>query len=133
MKQTSLSREQGLALLRKYNKEPFHILHGLTVEGVMEWYAEQLGYGDEKAFWGMAGLLHDIDFELYPEEHCERAPELLRNGGKQYPPGFRSVHGRHAPQPADHHQAFDGGRAEPFRVLHEFDAVQLRCRIFQPQ
>ena len=83
MKQTSLSREQGLALLRKYNKEPFHILHGLTVEGVMEWYAEQLGYGDEKAFWGMAGLLHDIDFELYPEEHCERAPELLRNGGAE--------------------------------------------------
>lgn len=81
MKQTSLSREQGLALLRKYNKEPFHILHGLTVEGVMEWYAEQLGYGDEKAFWGMAGLLHDIDFELYPEEHCIKAPELLREGG----------------------------------------------------
>ena len=83
MKQTSLSREQGLALLRKYNKEPFHILHGLTVEGVMEWYAEQLEYGDEKAFWGMAGLLHDIDFELSPEEHCERAPELLRNGGAE--------------------------------------------------
>lgn len=81
MKQTSLSREQGLALLLKYNKEPFHILHGLTVEGVMEWYAEQLGYGDEKAFWGMAGLLHDIDFELYPEEHCIKAPELLREGG----------------------------------------------------
>ena len=81
MKQTSLSREQGLALLRKYNKEPFHILHGLTVEGVMEWYAEQLGYGDEKAFWGMAGLLHDIDFELYPAEHCLKAPELLRDGG----------------------------------------------------
>ena len=49
----------------------------------MEWYAEQLGYGDEKAFWGMAGLLHDIDFELYPEEHCERAPELLRDGGAE--------------------------------------------------
>ena len=81
MKQTSLSREQGLALLRKYNKEPFHILHGLTVEGVMEWYAEQLGYGDEKAFWGMAGLLHDIDFELYPAEHCLKAPELLREAG----------------------------------------------------
>ena len=81
MKQTSLSREQGLALLRKYNKEPFHILHGLTVEGVMEWYAEQLGYGDEKAFWGMAGLLHDIDFELYPAEHCLKAPELLREDG----------------------------------------------------
>lgn len=71
--------EQGTG----YNKEPFHILHGLTVEGVMEWYAEQLGYGDEKAFWGMAGLLHDIDFELYPEEHCERAPELLRDGGAE--------------------------------------------------
>ena len=81
MKQTSLSREQGLALLRKYNKEPFHILHGLTVEGVMEWYAEQLGYGDEKAFRGMAGLLHDIDFELYPAEHCLKAPELLREAG----------------------------------------------------
>ena len=49
----------------------------------MEWYAEQLGYGDEKAFWGMAGLLHDIDFELYPEEHCQRAPELLRDGGAE--------------------------------------------------
>ena len=81
MKQTSLSREQGLALLRKYNKEPFHILHGLTVEGVMEWYAEQLGYGDEKAFWGMAGLLHDIDFELYPEEHCIKSQEIMKERG----------------------------------------------------
>lgn len=78
---TMLSREQALALLQKYNKEPFHILHALTVEGVMRWYAEELGYGEEVDFWGMAGLLHDIDFELYPEEHCLKAPELLREGG----------------------------------------------------
>ena len=80
---TALSREQALALLRTYNKEAFHLLHGLTVEGVMEWYAEELGYGDEKDFWGTVGLLHDIDFELYPEEHCLRAPQLLREGGAE--------------------------------------------------
>lgn len=82
---TALSREQALALLKKYNKEPFHILHGLTVEGVMLWYAEELGYGEEKEFWGLAGLLHDIDFECYPEEHCLKAPELLRAGGAEEP------------------------------------------------
>ena len=78
---TSLSREQALALLEKYNQEPFHILHGLTVEGVMRWYAEELGYGEDKEFWGIVGLLHDIDFEQYPEEHCIKAPELLRAAG----------------------------------------------------
>ncbi len=72
-----LTREQGLALLMKYNKEPFHILHGLTVEGVMRWYAAELGFGEEADFWAMCGLLHDVDFELYPEEHCKKAPELL--------------------------------------------------------
>lgn len=77
----SLSREQALELLKKYNKEPFHILHGLTVEGVMRWYAKELGYGEEEDFWGLVGLLHDIDYELYPEEHCIKAPELLREGG----------------------------------------------------
>ena len=66
---TALSREQALTLLKRYNKEPFHILHGLTVEGVMRWYADQLGYGEDEDFWGLVGLLHDIDFELYPEEH----------------------------------------------------------------
>ena len=76
---TALTREQALSLLRKYNKEPFHILHGLTVEGVMRWYAKELGYGEEEDFWGIAGLLHDIDFELYPEEHCRKAPELDMN------------------------------------------------------
>ena len=78
---TALTREQALSLLRKYNKEPFHILHGLTVEGVMRWYAKELGYGEEEDFWGIAGLLHDIDFELYPEEHCKKAPELLSQAG----------------------------------------------------
>ena len=73
-----LSREQALALLQKYNKEPFHIQHALTVEGVMRWYAQELGYGENADFWALCGLLHDIDFELYPEEHCQKAPELLR-------------------------------------------------------
>ena len=80
---TSLSREQALTLLKTYNKEPFHIRHGLTVEGVMRWYARELGYGEEEAFWGIVGLLHDIDFELYPDEHCLKAPELLRAGGAE--------------------------------------------------
>ena len=72
-----LTREQALNLLQKYNKEPFHIQHGLTVEGVMRWYAKELGYGEEADFWGLCGLLHDVDFEMYPEEHCKKAPELL--------------------------------------------------------
>ena len=72
-----LTREQALALLQKYNKEPFHIQHGLTVEGVMRWFANELGYGDAADFWAMCGLLHDVDFEMYPEEHCKKAPELL--------------------------------------------------------
>ena len=74
---SNFSREQALALLQKYNKEPFHILHGLTVEGVMRWYAQELGFGDEVDFWGLCGLLHDVDFECFPEEHCKKAPELL--------------------------------------------------------
>ena len=72
-----LTRQQALDLLMKYNKESFHILHGLTVEGVMRWYANELGYSEEADFWAMAGLLHDIDFEMYPEEHCIKAPDLL--------------------------------------------------------
>jgi len=73
-----VTREQALALLQKYNEEPFHILHGLTVEGVMRYFAKELGYGAEEEFWGLCGLLHDVDFEKYPEEHCKKAPELLR-------------------------------------------------------
>ncbi len=75
--ETKVTREQALNLLKKYNQEPFHLLHGLTVEGVMGWYAGELGYGEEAHFWSMAGLLHDVDFEKYPEEHCKKAPELL--------------------------------------------------------
>ena len=77
----TLSREEALSLLRKYNREPFHIRHALTVEGVMKWYASELGFADEAEHWGIVGLLHDIDFEMYPEEHCRKAPELLRAGG----------------------------------------------------
>lgn len=79
--ENDLTREEALALLKKYNKEPFHIQHALTVEGVMRWYAGELGYGDEADYWAVTGLLHDIDFELYPEQHCVKAPELLREGG----------------------------------------------------
>lgn len=78
---TQISREEALALLRQYNQEPFHIQHGLTVEGVMRWYAKELGYGDDAEYWGIVGLLHDIDFEQYPKEHCIKAPELLRKAG----------------------------------------------------
>lgn len=74
--ETKVTREQALALLKKYNQEPFHIQHALTVEAVMRWYAKELGYGDED-FWGLCGLLHDVDYEKYPEEHCRKAPELL--------------------------------------------------------
>ena len=76
-----ITREEALALLKKYNKEAFHIQHGLTVEGVLRWYAKELGYGEEEEYWGITGLLHDIDFELYPDEHCKKAPELLREAG----------------------------------------------------
>ncbi len=79
--ESTVSRAEALALLQKYNKEPFHIQHALTVEGVMRWFAQELGYGTETDYWGIVGLLHDIDFELYPEEHCVKAPELLRDGG----------------------------------------------------
>ena len=72
-----ITRSAALALLQKYNAEPFHILHGLTVEGVMRWYACELGYGEQEDFWGLAGLLHDVDFEQFPQEHCKKAPQLL--------------------------------------------------------
>ena len=78
---SSISREDALALLKKYNSESFHIQHALTVEGVMRWFAKELGHADEEEFWGITGLLHDIDFEQFPEEHCVKAPELLREGG----------------------------------------------------
>jgi predicted hydrolase (HD superfamily) len=86
--QPELTREEALELLKKYNREPFHLRHALTVEGVMRWYAVQLGYGDEADFWATVGLLHDIDFERYPEQHCVKAPQLLREAGV----GERMIH-----------------------------------------
>lgn len=76
-----ISRNAAIELLKKYNKDPFHLQHAYTVEGVMRWYAVELGYGEDVDFWGLVGLLHDIDFEEYPEQHCIKAPELLREGG----------------------------------------------------
>ncbi len=73
----NISRTDALALLKKYNSEPFHILHGLTVEGVMRYFAQELGYGEDTDFWGLCGLLHDVDYEMYPDEHCKKAPALL--------------------------------------------------------
>lgn len=75
-----IAREDALDLLKKYNKDPFHLQHAYTVEAVMKWFAKELGYGDDEEYWGIVGLLHDIDFELYPSEHCLKAPELLREG-----------------------------------------------------
>ena len=74
---THITRAQALELLKKYNKEPFHLLHALTVEAVMRQLAEELGYAQEADFWALCGLLHDIDFEQFPQEHCKKAPELL--------------------------------------------------------
>lgn len=71
----NVNRRQALDLLQKYNKESFHILHALTVEGVMRWFARE--QGEDVEFWGLCGLLHDVDFEQYPDQHCIKAPELL--------------------------------------------------------
>ena len=76
-----IARKDVFELLKKYNKDPFHIQHALTVEAVMKWYANELGYAEDAEYWGIAGLLHDIDFELYPEEHCLKASDLLREAG----------------------------------------------------
>ena len=70
-----LTRKQALALLQKYNQESFHLLHALTVEGVMAWFAREAG--EDEHFWSLCGLLHDVDFERYPDQHCKKAPELL--------------------------------------------------------
>ena len=77
----TITRDDAFSLLKKCSKDPFHIQHALTVEAVMKWYANELGYGEDAEYWGIVGLLHDIDFELYPEEHCLKAPEMLREAG----------------------------------------------------
>ena len=78
---TQITRAQALALLQKYNREPFHIFHGLTVEGTMRYFAREMGEAED--FWGLVGLLHDVDFEKYPEQHCLKAPELLSEIGAE--------------------------------------------------
>ena len=72
-----IDRNKAVELLKKYNKDPFHLQHAYTVEGVMRWFAKDLGFAEDEEFWAICGLLHDIDFELYPEQHCKKAPELL--------------------------------------------------------
>ena len=79
--QTQITRAKALALLQKYNREPFHIFHGLTVEGTMRYFAREMG--EDEDFWGLVGLLHDVDFEKYPEQHCLKAPELLSEIGAE--------------------------------------------------
>lgn len=72
----SISRNEAVELLKKYNKDAFHLHHAYTVEAVMRYFAEKLGYGEDADFWATVGLLHDIDFEKYPEEHCKKAPSF---------------------------------------------------------
>ena len=79
--QSSLSREEAWKLFTSHNKDPFHIQHALTVEGVMKWYAKELGFGTEADFWATVGLLHDLDFGEFPAEHCVKSRELLANAG----------------------------------------------------
>ena len=78
-----MTRDEAWSLLTTYNQEPFHLQHATTVEGVMRWFANDLGYGDEADFWATVGLLHDIDFERWPEEHCKKCVELLQNAGAE--------------------------------------------------
>jgi len=102
-----MDRTQALALLRRHNQETFHLQHALTLEQVLGWFAQELGYGEERAHWELVGLLHDLDFEQHPERHCEVTPVLLRDAG--FDEGFiRSVisHGYGICQgsPAPEHQ-----------------------------
>ncbi len=109
------TREEAFELLKKYNKEDFHIYHGETVEGVMRYFAEKLGYGDEADFWGMVGLLHDIDFEMWPEEHCLKAPELLKEAG---------IDDRMINAIVSHAWGMDGIEVQP---EHEMEKVLFAC------
>ena len=78
---TTITPAEALELLKKYDSEPFHLVHGVTVSAVMGWFAEDLGYGADAEYWKSVGMLHDIDFGLYPDRHCQKAPEMLREGG----------------------------------------------------
>ena len=78
---SELTREEAWQLLKEYNKDHFHLQHAVTVEGVMRYFAEKLGYGSEADLWGIVGLLHDLDFEMYPDEHCIKEQEIMRERG----------------------------------------------------
>ena len=77
----TMTREEAWSLLNQYNKEPFHLRHALTVEGIMRYFAKELGFADEAEHWAIVGLLHDLDFEMYPTEHCVKSQELMRQHG----------------------------------------------------
>lgn len=106
---------QALELLKTYNQETFHLRHALTVETVMNWYAQTLGYGEERQFWALMGLLHDLDFERWPEEHCVKAKELLAEAG--YPQKF--IHAV-----ACHGYGMTGVEDKP---EHEMEKVLFAC------
>ncbi len=110
-----VSRETALETLKKYNSEAFHIRHALTVEAVMGWMAESLGYGEDKEFWATVGLMHDVDFEKWPEEHCVKAPELLKEAG--FTPEF--IHAV-----CSHGWGMTGTDAQP---EHEMEKVLFAC------
>ena len=76
-----MTREEAWELLTEYNKEEFHLEHAQIVENTMKYFAQKLGYGEEKEFWGLVGLLHDLDFEQYPEEHCIKSQEIMKERG----------------------------------------------------
>ena len=78
---SELTRKEAWQLLKEYNKDHFHLQHAVTVEGVMRYFSEKLGYGSEADFWGIVGLLHDLDFEMYPDKHCIKQQEIMRERG----------------------------------------------------
>ena len=110
-----LDRAQAWSLLTEHNKEVFHLRHGLTVEAVMGWFAGELGYGERANFWSLIGLLHDVDFEKWPEEHCVKAKELLAEAG--YSQEF--IHGV-----ACHGYGMTGVKDKP---EHEMEKVLFAC------
>lgn len=73
----AITREHSMELLKLFNKESFHLLHAETVEATMRYFARTLGYGAEEEFWGLVGLLHDLDYEMFPEEHCIKVQEIM--------------------------------------------------------
>ncbi len=110
-----MNREEALEILKKYNKEPFHIQHGETVSGVMKYFANKLGYGEEADYWELVGLLHDIDFELYPEEHCVKAVDILKEEGAEE---------RMINSIISHGWGMTGAAVEP---AHEMEKVLFAC------